>query len=232
MTVELGEGDDRNFVKWVPIGVNLDLAGEAARMRWAVPFTPVPVVVDQGKSDAGTWLVTKALPGEMAVTPKWKAEPETAVRAIGEGLRAFHDALPVAECPFSLSADDQVADAQRRAKAGEIDPRKWHDVHKPLGAEGALAAIAQPPPIDKLVVCHGDTCAPNLLIGDDGRATGWVDLGDLGVADRWADLAIATWSTTWNYGPGWEQRLLDAYGVAPDPERTAFYRLLYDLWPD
>jgi kanamycin kinase len=44
-----------------------------------------------------------------------------------------------------------------------------------------------------------------------------------------ADLAVATWSATWNYGISWEQRLLDAYGVAPDPERTSYYRLLYDL---
>jgi hypothetical protein len=57
----------------------------------------------------------------------------------------------------------------------------------------------------------------------------WVN--ELGVADRWADLAIATWSTTWNYGPGWETALLDAYGIAPDPDRTRYYRLLWDLGP-
>jgi kanamycin kinase len=53
----------------------------------------------------------------------------------------------------------------------------------------------------------------------------------LGVADRWADLAVATWSTQWNYGPGWEQPLLAAYGVAADPERIRYYRLLWDLGP-
>jgi kanamycin kinase len=47
----------------------------------------------------------------------------------------------------------------------------------------------------------------------------------------WADLAIATWSTNWNYGPGWELTLLEAYGVGPDPERTAYYRLLWELGP-
>ena len=83
------------------------------------------------------------------------------------------------------------------------------------------------PPIDRLVVCHGDPCAPNTLVGDDGTCSGHVDLGALGVADRWADLAVATWSTEWNYGPGWEELLLDAYGVAFDPLRTEYYR---DLW--
>jgi kanamycin kinase len=92
-----------------------------------------------------------------------------------------------------------------------------------------LARLADPPPIDLLVVCHGDACAPNTLIDDEGNCSGHVDLGALGVADRWADLAIATWSVNWNYGPGWEGALLNAYGVAPDPERSRYYRLLWDI---
>lgn len=86
-------------------------------------------------------------------------------------------------------------------------------------------------PIDELVVCHGDTCAPNTMIGDEGTWSGHVDLGFLGLADRWADLAIATWSIEWNYGPGWVGHLLRAYGLGPDPNRTRYYRLLWDLGP-
>ncbi len=75
------------------------------------------------------------------------------------------------------------------------------------------------------------TCAPNTLLTDDGRWSGHVDLGSLGVADRWADLAVATWSTEWNYAPGWQEFLLEAYGTEPDPERISYYRLLWDLGP-
>jgi kanamycin kinase len=42
---------------------------------------------------------------------------------------------------------------------------------------------------------------------------------------------VATWSTQWNYGPGWEDTLLAAYGVEADPGRTRYYRLLWDLGP-
>jgi kanamycin kinase len=73
------------------------------------------------------------------------------------------------------------------------------------------------------------TRAPNTLLAADGRWTAHVDLGLLGTADRWADIAVATWSTQWNYGPGWEPLLLDAYGIEPDPDRTSYYRLLWDL---
>ena len=112
-----------------------------------------------------------------------------------------------------------------------MNQEDWHEDFRGLGVAGALELLAHVPPADQLVVCHGDSCAPNTLIGDDGRWSGHVDLGELGVADRWADLAIATWSTTWNYGPGWEIPLLDAYGVAPDDDRTRYYRLLWELGP-
>jgi kanamycin kinase len=140
------------------------------------------------------WMHTAALPGRSAVDPLWAEHPETAARAIGTGLRMLHDALPVADCPF--------------------DAPSW------VGTS--------PPAADRLVVCHGDACAPNTLMADGGAFSGHVDLGDLGVADRWADLAIATLSLDWNYpsteDKDWESMLLDAYGVAPDPGRIAYYR--------
>jgi kanamycin kinase len=48
------------------------------------------------------------------------------------------------------------------------------------------------------------------------------------VGDVWADLAIASWSTVWNYGPGYERLVYDAYGVDPDSGRIAYYRELWD----
>ena len=231
LTWEIDTGGGPIFVKWVSAGCGIDLDQEVVRLAWAAPLTPVPRVVDQGSDATGSWIVTTALPGDNAVSGRWKADPATAVGAIGSGLRALHDALPVGGCPFSWSAEDRLADARRRAALGALEPQSWHPVHQSLGTERALQVLAEPPRIDKLVVCHGDACAPNTLITEDGHWSGHVDLGALGVADRWADLAVATWSTEWNYGPGWESQLLDAYGVEPDPGRTRYYRLLWDLGP-
>jgi kanamycin kinase len=230
LTFELGEGPGRRFVKWAHPRSCLNLAGEAERMAWAASFTPVPKVLAVGADCTGSWLVTAALPGCCAVQDWWKAKPETAVRAIGESLRAMHDAMPVPDCPFSWMAERRVDRARQLAAAGQIDPaRNWQPEHLRYSIPQALKLIADIPPVDQLVVCHGDSCAPNTILADDGRCSGHVDLGDLGVADRWADLAIATWSTRWNFGTGWEGVLLDAYGIAPDEERTRYYRLLWDL---
>ncbi|HJE50443.1 MAG TPA: phosphotransferase [Tessaracoccus flavescens] len=82
--------------------------------------------------------------------------------------------------------------------------------------------------VDVLVITHGDACAPNTILSDDGAFVGHVDMGDLGVADRWADLAIASWSLEWNFGPGHEDAFWAGYGEAPDPERIRRYRTLWD----
>ncbi len=231
LTFEVGQAPDRFFVKWTPVERAWELEAEAPRLRWAAAFTPVPAVIDEGRDDTGAWLVTTPLVGDNAVSPRWKAQPAMAIRALGEGLRALHDALPVSACPFSWSVGSRLADARRRAAAGELDPSAWDPVHRRLSVEEALALADHIPSTDVLVVCHGDACAPNTLLADDGRWSGHVDLGSLGVADRWADLAVATWSTEWNYGPGWEEPLLGAYGVDGDAERIGYYRLLWDLGP-
>jgi aminoglycoside phosphotransferase len=230
-TFEVGGAGDRYFIKWTPAGSGIDLAQEATRLEWAGSYITVPRVFAEGADDAGSWLVTSALPGQNAVSPRWCAEPATAVAAIGEGLRAMHEAMPVTACPFSWMAEDRLADARRRAKPGPFDPARWHAVHRSLSTEEALDRLADVPPVERMVVCHGDACAPNTLITDDGRCSGHVDFDQLGVADRWADLAVATWSVEWNYGTEWEDLLLSAYGIGPDPDRTRYYRLLWDLGP-
>ncbi|MDM7831911.1 aminoglycoside 3'-phosphotransferase [Cellulomonas edaphi] len=193
------------FVKWAPAGSGLDLEAERARLEWAARWTTVPELLGHGRDDDGSWLVTRALAGRNAVDPYWAARPAQAARLIGAALRDLHDALPVEGCPFDWSV------AERTARAG-IDP----------------ARVGLAPPVGRLVVCHGDACAPNTLLSDDGSWTGHVDLGRLGVGDLWGDLAIAAWSTEWNYGPGYDADVYAGYGVEPDQGRIAFYRRLWD----
>jgi len=195
--------DGERFFKWNPAGSVESLAAERERLAWVAPHHPVPEVLEYVAVDDGELLVTRALPGEGAVTERWLAEPCTAVRAIGEGLRALHEHLPVAGCPYDWGVEARLADR----RAPQLGPA---------------------PEIDLLVVCHGDPCAPNTIIGGDGRWVGHVDFADLGLADRWADLAVATMSLGWNYGPGWDGELFAAYGIAPDADRIRFYRELWD----
>lgn len=200
--------DDGRYIKHGPVHDETSMAAEAARLEWMRAHTAVPEVLEVGDDGEHEWLVTLALPGLSAVDPRWLAEPATAVRAVGEGLRALHEALPVDRCPFEWTVPRRISNAAQRG------------IRVP-------ATLRTPPLTDRLVVCHGDACCPNTLLGEDGRWVAHVDVGALGVGDRWADIAVASMSTEWNYGPGWEDALIAAYGVEPDRDRLAYYR---DLW--
>jgi kanamycin kinase len=221
-------GDDR-YVKWVAAGTpEIDLPAEAKRLAWARRWVTVPRVIDHGSDADGAWLVTAAVPGRTAMDPRWVADPATAAFAIGQGLRVLHDALPVDACPFEWSVERRLARADERIADGG-GPADRFPEHRHLSVAEARARIGEPPAVDRLVVCHGDACVPNTLLHDDGTFAAHVDLGSLGLADRWADLAVAAWSTVWDYGPGYDGLVFEGYGIIPDPERIAYYRLLWDM---
>lgn len=207
VTFRIEAAGENHFAKWAPVGSPIDLAAEAGRLRWAGDFAAVPHVLDYAETPAGAYLLTADLHGETAITDHWKDNPDQAVRAAGAGLRILHDSLPVETCPFDWSITARLTTVPGTAQK-QLPPQ---------------------PPIGELVVCHGDACVPNTLLNANGAFLGHVDLGNLGLADRWADLAVATWSTEWNYGPGWELPFLRAYGIRPDPERTVYYRALWNL---
>lgn len=223
------EGNPQCFLKWSPPCNGAGLQVEASRLEWAGRYSDcVPRVLGVGAGRGGSWLLTRALQGQSAADPSWRGRPHMAARAAGEGLRAFHEAFPVERCPFEWSAASRIVRAYERARAGQIDPSRWHPNHRTLTVDRALEEVSEVPGIDRLVVCHGDASVSNAIL-DRGRCTGYVDLGSLGIADRWADIALATWSTTWHYGPGFEAALLAGYGISPSPRISRFYRLLWDL---
>lgn len=224
-----GGPDGVRYVKWVAAGTpEIDLPGEAVRLAWAQRWAAVPHVVEHGTDADGAWLVTREVAGMSAVDKRWVADPATAAAAIGRGLRLLHDALPVGECPFDWSVARRLVRADERIADGEGQEERFPE-HRHFTTSEARARLDATPPVDRLVVCHGDACVPNTLIHEDGSFAAHVDLGSLGTADRWADLAVAAWSLDEDYGPGYERVLLDAYGVDPDPERLAYYRLLWDM---
>ncbi|WP_032379683.1 aminoglycoside 3'-phosphotransferase [Rhodococcoides fascians] len=198
LTFRIGEA---RYVKWTPVESSVDLEDERRRLDWVIRYSPVPKVIDTGSDATGSWMVTEALPWENAVADRWMGDPATAVRAAAAGLRAFHDAVPVAQCPFDWSVVTRIGDRELPVES---------------------------PAVDRLVVCHGDACMPNTLIADDGSWAAHVDMGSMGVADRWADLAPAIWSTEYNYGRSYCKAFLDAYGIELDRERLDYYLWLWE----
>ncbi len=184
----------------------MQLNNEVQRLSWASNYTVVPKVLSCEDFDAGQLMITTGLDGENLVSQCGQRDPRRASIALGAGLRQLHSRLPVEQCPFEWNIHSRIA----------VLPQA-------LRAEFLTQA-----PEEDLVVCHGDACAPNTLIDKGFQVAGHVDLGMLGVGDRWADLSIASLSTEWNFGPGFEQFVYDGYGIEPDEQKINFYRRLWD----
>ena len=229
-TWRLERGDGR--ARYLKVGFRASvprISDECVRMRWARLHLPAPEIIDCGTKGEIDWMLTTALSGMDATAAELRLDPAKLVVSLARGLRRFHQA-PVHECPFDRTNRMAMAIVRRRIESGLVTPEThFHPEHSRFTPESALSELERlQPTSEDLVVCHGDYCLPNVLI-ENGEVTGFLDLGELGVADRWRDLAVATWSVTWNVGPGWERHFLKAYGEVPDPRRMAFYRLLYDL---
>jgi kanamycin kinase len=190
------------FLKWNPESTGIDLGRECSRLQWISRRHPAPRVIRFGVADGAQWLLTASLEGGSAVGDQWRARRPEAIQAIATGLRAIH-ALPIGDVPAAWTSESWVG--QRPTSLGPA------------------------PPIEEPVLVHGDACAPNTLISNDGAWVGHVDVGDLAVGDRWADLAIASLSLDWNFGEGHQDELFRAYGVEADQERIDYYRALWHL---
>jgi kanamycin kinase len=214
-------------------------------VNFPVEQPPVPDVVERiaaGRPVHAVWLnelggvtfsvadgaeYVKVSPTDLAgeaLRLRWAGRFTAVPRVLGVGPCWMH----TAGLPGRSAVDPHwAARPVEAARAIGAGLRRLHDALPvagcPFGAPSWIPDDA--PPADQLVVCHGDACAPNTLISDDGSCAGHVDLDELGVADRWSDLAVATLSLSWNYPAGGQEDVLfDAYGVAPDRERIAYYR--------
>ncbi len=63
------------------------------------------------------------------------------------------------------------------------------------------------------------------------QLSGFIDLGRVGIADRYQDLELAVRSLPLNFGPSWEPLLWEAYGLKEvDVAKIEFYQLLDEFF--
>ncbi|MBF6329585.1 phosphotransferase [Nocardia transvalensis] len=145
---------------------------------------------------------------------------------LGQVLRRLHD-IRVSDCPFDGRLDVVLAQARRRVVEGLVDADDFDDDRRGWTPEQVLERLlAERPEETELVVAHGDYTPPNVL---DGGIV--IDVGRLGVADRYRDLALVHRDLLDDYGPDEVAAFFAAYGLAdPDPVRLEYYRLLDELF--
>jgi aminoglycoside 3'-phosphotransferase-2 len=205
-----------------------ELDDEADRLRWlGSAGIPCAAVIDEMHSLHHRWLLLSAVPGQDLAS--LALPPALIVKIMADALLRLHS-LPSTSCPFDHRAEFRIKRAGLRMKYGMVDETDLDDERQGIPLEKLFEQLqAMRPATEDLVVTHGDACLPNLL-ADNSGFTGFVDCGRLGVADRHQDLALACRSIQYNLGEVWTAPFLEHYGISPDPDKLAFYRLLDEFF--
>lgn len=204
------------------------LREEIKRTQWLADHgVRVPVTVGYHHDGENAAWLTMAMPGTSAADST--LPPFELVRLFGRALHALH-ALPVDACPFDETIQARLAMARRDIDAGMVDPEQFDDRNAGVSPEEIFRRLMQSPPVEDLVVVHGDATLSNMIVGPDGTI-GFVDCGRAGRADRYLDLAVTASYIDEILGEEWIAPFAKAYGETVWQHDKALYYLdLYELF--
>ena len=215
---------------------------EVSMLAWlASKNLPVPAVIHAQVTDGTRYLLMSRVPGKMSCAEEYLDNADTLLGILAEGMHILWK-TDISDCPCDSRLDRHLKAAERHVVNGQVDVNAVDpSTFGPGGfasPEHLLAWLYNNRPPETPVLSHGDYCLPNIF-AENGRLSGFIDLGDSGIADRYQDISLCHRSLMRNmdgsYGgrvrEGFDpDRLFDALGIRPDRELLRYYRLLDELF--
>ena len=210
-------------------------------MKWLAGKLPVPKVLAFEIQEDRSFLLMSRVKGDVACAEYYLENPQVLLRALAEALKMLW-ALDISDCPNVRDLDAELAEARYRVENDLVDV---DNAEPTTFGEGGFESPAhllkwleENRPESERVFSHGDFCLPNVLLVD-GEVSGFIDLGDAGVGDKWRDIALCYRSLKHNFdgtfgGKVYEDfdpdLLFEALGMEPDWEKLKYYILLDELF--
>ncbi|MFS3130536.1 APH(3'') family aminoglycoside O-phosphotransferase [Nocardioides sp. Bht2] len=228
------------FAKVIPAAAASMLEDERDRIGWlASTGVPGPRVLDWRTTQHGACLITSAVSG-IPADRLAAAQLARAWLSITDTLHQLHS-TPTSTCPYDRTLDPMMGLARATVVENRVHaeflPQQLVDTPPAAILESLERELPSRREQEKadLAVCHGDFCLPNIVIDPEtSRVAGVIDLGRLGQADPYADIALllANARETWPDEETARQADHDfasRYGVPLDAERLDFYLRLDPL---
>ncbi len=209
-------------------------------MKWLDGKLPAPKVLATEVKDGYRYLLMSKVRGRMACDEYYMTRPEELVTLLAEALKMLWS-VDISDCPKTFDLKAELEEAKYRIEHNLVD---LEDTEPETFGEGGfkdpeelLQWLYDHQPEPDPVFAHGDFCLPNVFF-EDGKVSGFIDLGDAGIADRWYDIALGYRSLKHNadgtYGKYYEEvkpdELFVKLGIEPDWEKIKYYILLDELF--
>lgn len=219
----------------------LETQGELKMMKWLEDKLPVPKIMCHTTQDEESYLLMSRIQGKMSCKEEYLDNPRLLVSILAHSLKRLWQ-VDISECPVRMDLDVKLAIAKYNVENGLVD---LGNVEPETFGEGGfenpealLEWLVANRPEEELVLSHGDFCLPNIFIKED-KLSGYIDLGRMGIADKWLDIAICYRSLKHNYEGKYGGKvykdfnpeiLFDALEIEPDWDKIHYYILLDELF--
>lgn len=217
------------FLKITPKNHRFPVSAEYERIQWLKGRLPVAEVLHYLEDDSRQYLVTAKIDGIALFD--FVREPDERIKLYARALRQLHD-LPIGDCPFTWTVDEQIAYARRVVEKDDLQ-REFLDAEFADRPAQELfdELVSCAPETSDPVIVHGDAYNDNILVHPQtGDLAAYIDVGNLSIADRYTDLAMAYDDVIDGFGEdGWRQ-FLQCYGLdAVDEQKLRFYQLFNEF---
>ena len=205
-----------------------DLLTETVALSWLRDKLSVPELQCFHVEGDMQYMLMAQMEGVTGIHPEVTGDPANLVLVFAKGLREVH-ALGTESCTLDWRMSRYYAWAEGLIKSGALDE------YIPEGEtrtffEKQLSEIKEGVPDEEdLVFTHGDYCLPNVMF-QDGKLSGYIDLGYAGVGDRYLDFVAARGTIRRNLGEEWVGPFFHAYGLEePDQDKLNAYQKVHDF---
>lgn len=217
------------YLKTSPRLPGFSLLQEKLKLEWLENRLPVPKVLLFAEDEYVDYLLLSEIPGIPASDDSLKAGIPHVIEQLTAGLRMIHT-LSIKDCPFDTSTGKTIEIARERVEKGLVDTSDFDDERLGRSTADLTRELLETRPAgEDLVFTHGDYCVPNIILYN-GKLSGFVDLGNAGVADRYQDLALLARSVGYNFGREWQKYVFEFYGIEPNHEKIHFFQLLDEFF--
>lgn len=209
-------------------------------MNWLEGKIPAPKVICHEVWEGKSYLLMSRIKGEMSCHEYYLEHPQELLALLAKALKMLWS-VDISDCPCKRPLDELLKEREYLVENDLVD---IEDTQPETFGEGGfenprqlLEWLRANKPEQELVLSHGDFCLPNIFIDNDD-ISGFIDLGDMGVGDKWNDIAICYRSLKHNFdgtygGKVYEDfnadMLFEALGIKPDWEKIRYYILLDEL---
>ena len=206
------------------------LTREYNALNWLQGKLEVPKIVLYDDTTEKEYLITESISGEMVCSDNMINNPDKALDIIVEAFNTLYK-VDIANCPFNVGIDYKLNIIENNVKNDLIDYNDLKDNTKEKfdSLEEIVKYLKDNKFKEELCFSHGDTSLPNIF-ANDNHFSGFIDVGECGIADKWFDLAICEKSIIRNYGQEYVKKFYEKLNIKEDRFKIDYYLLMMKLY--